>query len=171
MVGGETLEHSWGLLKKGGTLITIAAQSEGAKHPAVRDAFVIVAPSRAQLSEIARLIDAGQIRPMDGGRGIPARPGAPGVRTQWPLAARSCCVCSVEWVRGRSARIEMAERWPVQPLQPTPTRFATWRGLWPPSQIDLQTGGGNMSMEVFADHPEHELISKRLFQTQDSILG
>jgi len=61
-VGGETLQRSWGVLKSSGTLVTIAAQSEGTQAPVVRDAFFIVAANRAQLAEIARLIDAGQIR-------------------------------------------------------------------------------------------------------------
>ena len=61
-VGGETLQRSWSVLKSGGTLVTIAAQSEGTQAPVVRDAFFIVAANRAQLAEIARLIDAGQIR-------------------------------------------------------------------------------------------------------------
>jgi NADPH:quinone reductase-like Zn-dependent oxidoreductase len=61
-VGGETLQRSWGVLKSGGTLVTIAAQSEGTQDPAVRDAFFIVAANRAHLAEMAHLIDAGQIR-------------------------------------------------------------------------------------------------------------
>jgi NADPH:quinone reductase-like Zn-dependent oxidoreductase len=61
-VGGETLRRSWGVLKSGGTLVTIAAQSEGTQDPTVRDAFFIVEANRAQLAEIARLIDDGQIR-------------------------------------------------------------------------------------------------------------
>jgi NADPH:quinone reductase-like Zn-dependent oxidoreductase len=61
-VGGETLQRSWGVLKSGGTLVTIAAQSEGTQDPAVRDAFFIVEANRSQLVEIAGLIDDGQIR-------------------------------------------------------------------------------------------------------------
>jgi NADPH:quinone reductase-like Zn-dependent oxidoreductase len=61
-VGGETLQRSWGVLKAGGTLVTIAAQSEGRQDPAIRDAFFIVATNRSQLVEIARLIDDGQLR-------------------------------------------------------------------------------------------------------------
>jgi NADPH:quinone reductase-like Zn-dependent oxidoreductase len=49
-------------LVTGGTLVTIAAQSEGTQDPAVRDAFFIVEPNRSQLVEIAGLIDYGQIR-------------------------------------------------------------------------------------------------------------
>jgi NADPH:quinone reductase-like Zn-dependent oxidoreductase len=63
-VGGETLQRSWGVLKSGGTLVTIAAQSEGTQDPAVRDAFFIVEANRSQLIEIARLIDGGHVRPI-----------------------------------------------------------------------------------------------------------
>ena len=61
-VGGETLKRSWGVLKSSGTLVTIATQSEGTQDPAVRDAFFIVEANRAQLAEIARLIDDGQLQ-------------------------------------------------------------------------------------------------------------
>jgi NADPH:quinone reductase-like Zn-dependent oxidoreductase len=61
-VGGETLRRSQGVLKAGGTLVTIAAQSEGSEDPAIRDAFFIVEANRGQLMEIAALIDEGQIR-------------------------------------------------------------------------------------------------------------
>lgn len=63
-VGGETLNRSWGVLKSGGKLVTIAAQSEGTQDPAVRDAFFIVEANRSQLGEIARLIDGGHVRPI-----------------------------------------------------------------------------------------------------------
>jgi NADPH:quinone reductase-like Zn-dependent oxidoreductase len=61
-VGGETLTRSRGVLKSGGSLVTIAVQSEGSQEPAVRDAFFIVEANRSQLAEIARLIDDGRIR-------------------------------------------------------------------------------------------------------------
>jgi NADPH:quinone reductase-like Zn-dependent oxidoreductase len=63
-VGGETLERSWGLLKPGGRLVTIATSGEGSQDPRMRGAFFIVQANRAQLAEIARLIDAGQLRPV-----------------------------------------------------------------------------------------------------------
>jgi NADPH:quinone reductase-like Zn-dependent oxidoreductase len=61
-VGAETLRRSWGVLRSGGTLVTITAQSEGTQDPAVRDAFFIVEANREHLVEMARLIDDGQIR-------------------------------------------------------------------------------------------------------------
>ena len=63
-VGSETLHRSWGVLKPGGKLVTIAAQSEGTKDPAARDAFFVVEANRSQLAEIARLLDDGHIRPI-----------------------------------------------------------------------------------------------------------
>lgn len=71
-VGGETLERSWRVLRRGGVLVTIAS-SEGANPPdkraaefGVRGIFFIVRPDRGQLIEIARLIDGGKVRPVIG---------------------------------------------------------------------------------------------------------
>ena len=61
-VGGETLQRSWKLLKPGGRVITIATSEEGTQDERTREAFFIVEPNRMQLEEIARLIDAGEIR-------------------------------------------------------------------------------------------------------------
>src|SRR5262249_46643620 len=58
-VGGETLERSWGVLKPGGTLVTIAASGDHTADERSRAAFFIVQPSRSQLEEIAWLIDSG----------------------------------------------------------------------------------------------------------------
>jgi NADPH:quinone reductase-like Zn-dependent oxidoreductase len=65
-VGGDTRNRSWGILGKGGRLVTIAADAERLTQPRVRDAFFIVEPNRDQLIEISRLIDAGVIRPIVG---------------------------------------------------------------------------------------------------------
>jgi NADPH:quinone reductase-like Zn-dependent oxidoreductase len=65
-VGGETRDRSWGVLRKGGRLVTVAADSEGMKQERVRDAFFIVEPNRNQLIEIASLIDGRIIRPIVG---------------------------------------------------------------------------------------------------------
>jgi NADPH:quinone reductase-like Zn-dependent oxidoreductase len=63
-VGGDTLERSWGLLRKGGVLVTIAdsAPAERAAKYGVRGVEFIVEPNRAQLIEIARLIETGALR-------------------------------------------------------------------------------------------------------------
>ena len=61
-VGGETLERSWGLLKPGGRMVTVASESGAASEQRVKDAFFIVEPSRKQLTEVARSIDAGELQ-------------------------------------------------------------------------------------------------------------
>jgi NADPH:quinone reductase-like Zn-dependent oxidoreductase len=63
-VGGETLERSWSALRTGGVLVTIAdsAPAEQAAKYSVRGVEFIVEPSRAQLIEIARLIETGALR-------------------------------------------------------------------------------------------------------------
>jgi NADPH:quinone reductase-like Zn-dependent oxidoreductase len=60
-VGGETFQRSRQVLKPGGKLVSIAADSEAS---GAKDYFFIVEANRAQLAEIARLIDGGQIRPV-----------------------------------------------------------------------------------------------------------
>jgi NADPH:quinone reductase-like Zn-dependent oxidoreductase len=65
-VGGETLERSWAVVKKGGMLISVASppSAEQAKAHGVRSVWFIVEPNREQLIQIGALIDAGQIRPI-----------------------------------------------------------------------------------------------------------
>jgi NADPH:quinone reductase-like Zn-dependent oxidoreductase len=65
-VGGDTRDRSWDALRKGGQLVTIAADAERISQPRVRDAFFIVEPNRVQLIEISRLIDAGVMKPVVG---------------------------------------------------------------------------------------------------------
>jgi NADPH:quinone reductase-like Zn-dependent oxidoreductase len=65
-VGGETLQRSWGVLRPGGRLVTIAASGEQATDERTRAAFFIVEPSRSQLEEITWLIDSGATRPIVG---------------------------------------------------------------------------------------------------------
>jgi NADPH:quinone reductase-like Zn-dependent oxidoreductase len=66
-IGGEVLARSAALLKPGGTLVTIKA---GAQLPAGRDdirtVVFIQESSRAQLIELARLVDQGHLRPQVG---------------------------------------------------------------------------------------------------------
>lgn len=61
-VGGETLDRSWSVLRPGGRLVTIAANSERSEDQRVKDAFLLVEADQHQLKEIARLLDAGTIR-------------------------------------------------------------------------------------------------------------
>lgn len=63
-VGGQTLQRSWAVVKPGGKLVTVAADAERTASEAVRNAFFIVGANAAQLGELARLIDAGQLRPV-----------------------------------------------------------------------------------------------------------
>jgi NADPH:quinone reductase-like Zn-dependent oxidoreductase len=66
MVGGDTLERSYGVLKKGGVLVSVAMppSPEKAKEHGVRSVWFIVEPNRDQLIQIGELIDGGQIRPI-----------------------------------------------------------------------------------------------------------
>ena len=65
-VGGETLERSWAVVKKGGMLISVASppSTEQARAHSVRSVWFIVEPHREQLIQIGALIDAGHIRPI-----------------------------------------------------------------------------------------------------------
>ncbi len=64
-VGGETLDRSWGVLKPGGRLVTVADPGETTDERS-RAAYFIVEPNRTQLAEIARLIETGALRPVVG---------------------------------------------------------------------------------------------------------
>jgi NADPH:quinone reductase-like Zn-dependent oxidoreductase len=66
LIGGETQERSWSVLKKGGVLLSLVqpASVEKAKALGVRAAFVASHPSGAQLAEIAKLIDSGELKPV-----------------------------------------------------------------------------------------------------------
>jgi len=61
-VGAETLDRSWQILKPGGRIVTIAAQSESTTEKRVKDAFFIVEPNAKQLDDIAQLIDRGDLK-------------------------------------------------------------------------------------------------------------
>ena len=61
-VGGDTLRRSWGVLKQGGRMVTIAADSENAREEREQQAFFIVEPNRQQLIEISRRLDAGELQ-------------------------------------------------------------------------------------------------------------
>jgi NADPH:quinone reductase-like Zn-dependent oxidoreductase len=65
-VGGDTLERSWGVLRRGGVLVTVAgsAPADTAARHSVRGVYFIVKPSRAELREITRLIEARKVRPI-----------------------------------------------------------------------------------------------------------
>ncbi len=63
-IAGETQEHSWQVLKKGGILVSLLDSSAPKKAEAhgVRGAWFLVRPEADQLAALAQLIDAGKIR-------------------------------------------------------------------------------------------------------------
>jgi NADPH:quinone reductase-like Zn-dependent oxidoreductase len=64
-IGGDTQERSWKVLKKGGVLVaTLGISSpEAATEYGVRGEGVMVGPDNAQLTQIATLIDAENVKP------------------------------------------------------------------------------------------------------------
>ncbi len=64
-IGGDTQERSWQVLRKGGFLVSVIQPSSAEKAPArgVRLAFVFIQPDAAVLAELAKLADAGKLRP------------------------------------------------------------------------------------------------------------
>ncbi len=56
-VGGDTVERSWPVLRKGGYMVSVAEPI-----PGNRGLFFIVEPNRGQLEEMAKLIDAGSMQ-------------------------------------------------------------------------------------------------------------
>jgi len=62
LVGGDTLRRSFGAIKQGGRVITIATSSESTDDPKVKAAFFVVESSRQQLVELAKLIESGVLR-------------------------------------------------------------------------------------------------------------
>ena len=66
-IGGEVLARSPALLRPGGTLVSVrAAASPPAGREDIRTVMFIQESSRAQLIELARLVDEGQLRPQVG---------------------------------------------------------------------------------------------------------
>jgi NADPH:quinone reductase-like Zn-dependent oxidoreductase len=66
-IGGEVLARSPALLRPGGTLVSVkAAASLPASRGDIRTVVFIQESSRAQLTELARLVDEGHLRPQVG---------------------------------------------------------------------------------------------------------
>ena len=63
-VGGDTLDRSYGVLKRGGIVVSSAAQpsNEKAEHHGVRAVFFLVQVTTERLRKIAELIDAEKLR-------------------------------------------------------------------------------------------------------------
>jgi NADPH:quinone reductase-like Zn-dependent oxidoreductase len=64
--GGETQQHSWKVLKMGGILVSTVGISspEAVSEHGVRGEPVLVHPDANQLTEIAALIDVGDLKPL-----------------------------------------------------------------------------------------------------------
>jgi len=63
-VGGETLQRSWGVLRPGGRMITIAATSETTTDGRAKQAFFIVEPNGEQLTRLGELLEAEDLHPV-----------------------------------------------------------------------------------------------------------
>jgi NADPH:quinone reductase-like Zn-dependent oxidoreductase len=59
--GGERLERSPAVVRPGGRLVSVAEEPPTA--PGISSVYFVVEPSREQLIEIGRLVDAGELRP------------------------------------------------------------------------------------------------------------
>jgi NADPH:quinone reductase-like Zn-dependent oxidoreductase len=64
-IGGDILARSVDVVKPGGALVSVASPPPGDRDD-IRTVFFIRDPNRAQLVEIAHLVDSGQIRPQVG---------------------------------------------------------------------------------------------------------
>lgn len=65
LIGGEVLERSAAIVKPGGALVTAMFPPQTQRDD-IRTVHFIREPSRAQLVEVARLVDEGRIRPQLG---------------------------------------------------------------------------------------------------------
>jgi len=61
-VGGEVLEKSADIVKKGGRLISIVDDPAGLDRADIHSDFVFVAPNRPQLTELAQMVEQGSLR-------------------------------------------------------------------------------------------------------------
>jgi NADPH:quinone reductase-like Zn-dependent oxidoreductase len=65
-VGGDTVQRSWSVLRPGGVMVSVVEPipvSQPREH-GVRGLSFIVEPNRDQLGEMAKLIDAGSMKPI-----------------------------------------------------------------------------------------------------------
>ena len=67
LVGGEVLARSSALLKPGGTLVSVVSWELPADRDDIRTVFFVQEAKQAQLTELARLVDEGHLRPQVGG--------------------------------------------------------------------------------------------------------
>jgi NADPH:quinone reductase-like Zn-dependent oxidoreductase len=66
-IGGEVLAQSPVLLRPGGTLVSVRADSVPPARDDIRTVIFIQESNRVQLTELARLVDEGHLRPQVGG--------------------------------------------------------------------------------------------------------
>jgi NADPH:quinone reductase-like Zn-dependent oxidoreductase len=64
-IGGDVLARSPAIVEPGGTLVSVCAPPPGGRDD-IRALHFVREPSRAQLLELARLVDAGELRPQVG---------------------------------------------------------------------------------------------------------
>jgi NADPH:quinone reductase-like Zn-dependent oxidoreductase len=62
-VGGALLQRSPAFVRSGGRLVSIAEEPTAGPDDTIETSFFVVEPNRQQLIELARLIDAGELRP------------------------------------------------------------------------------------------------------------
>jgi NADPH:quinone reductase-like Zn-dependent oxidoreductase len=67
VVGGDVLARSSALLKPGGTLVSVVWRELPADRDDITKVFFIQEAKQVQLTELARLVDAGHLRPQVGG--------------------------------------------------------------------------------------------------------
>lgn len=67
-LGGETQEKSWKVLKENGIMVSVVKQPnpDTAKKYKVRQGFVFIKPDAVILTELAKMIDDGKIKPVVG---------------------------------------------------------------------------------------------------------
>ena len=65
-IGGDTRDHSWRVLRRGGVLVTLVSPIPAgvAEHHGVRGVFFIVRGNRGQLNQISKLVDEGKLKPV-----------------------------------------------------------------------------------------------------------
>jgi NADPH:quinone reductase-like Zn-dependent oxidoreductase len=88
LVGGLVLERSWSVIKPGGALVSVVEMpsADKAKEHRARGAFFVVDAHRQQLIELARRLDAGELKtilgatfPLERGRDAFQAKQAPGI--------------------------------------------------------------------------------------------
>jgi NADPH:quinone reductase-like Zn-dependent oxidoreductase len=70
LIGGDVLARSPALAKPGGALVSVMAPPPATRSD-IRGVYFIRQPNRTQLVELARLVDAAQLRPPQIGAGYP----------------------------------------------------------------------------------------------------